>query len=152
MPKSIYLFVFASLAFCACKNEGHHNHSHGHNHGHETSHAHAHDHPHHTEAETGVIHTVYFWLKDDVSEEDRKTFEQALNDLAKVPSISEYYWGKPAGTEARDVTDQSFDYAINVFFDSVEDEAAYQIDPLHLKFVEAFGKIFETVKVYDNTY
>lgn len=101
---------------------------------------------------TPLIHTVYFWLVDDVTEDRKKAFEQALQDLSKVPSIDKYYWGVPAKTADRDVTEKSYDYAINVFFDSVEDEAAYQIDPLHLKFVEENKALFKEVIVYDNTF
>ncbi len=102
--------------------------------------------------ENGLIHTVYFWLTDDVTEERKKEFEQALIDLSKVPSIDKFYWGPPAVTVDRDVIDKSYDYAINVFFKSVEAEEEYQIDPLHLKFVETQKEIFKTVKVYNNLY
>ena len=91
-----------------------------------------------TIAASGLIHTVYFWLNDSVSQQEKLEFEQALRDLSKVPSIHKYYWGKPAKTAERPVTDQSYDYAINVFFSSTEQEAKYQIDPLHLKFVDRY--------------
>ena len=100
----------------------------------------------------GLIHTVYFWLTDDVTEERKKEFEQALIDLGKVPSIDKYYWGTPAATTSRDVVDSSYDYAINVFFKSIEAEAEYQIDPLHLEFVEGQKAIFKKVIVYNNLY
>lgn len=101
---------------------------------------------------TPLIHTVYFWLTDDLPIRRKKEFEQALEDLSKVPSIDKFYWGVPAKTADRDVTEKSYDYAINVFFKSVADEAAYQIDPLHLKFVEENKAIFKEVIVYDNTF
>ncbi len=101
--------------------------------------------------ETGMIHTVYFWLADDITNERKMKFEKGLEDLSQVPSISKFYWGAPALTADRDVIDNSYDYAINVFFKSVEDEAAYQIDPIHLKFIEDHKEIFKEVKVYDNT-
>jgi len=102
--------------------------------------------------ETPMIHNVYFWLVDDITEEGKKVFEKGLEDLGLVPSIEKYYWGKPAATEERDVIDASYHYAINVFFKSLEDQAAYQIDPLHLKFVADHEAIFKKVIVYDNTY
>jgi len=102
--------------------------------------------------ETGMVHTVYFWLTDDVTEERKKEFEQALIDLSTVPSIDKFYWGTPAATTPRDVIDDSYDYAINVFFESIEAEAAYQVDPIHDKFVETQKAIFRVVKVYNNLY
>lgn len=103
-------------------------------------------------AETKLIHTVYFWLVDDITDERKKAFEKALEDLSVVPSIDKFYWGVPAATEERGVIDNSYDYAINVFFNSLEDQLAYQVDPLHLKFVEENEAIFGKVIVYDNTY
>lgn len=105
-----------------------------------------------TMAENGLIHTVFFWLPEETTDERRKEFEQALIDLSKVPSIAKFYWGPPAETVSRDVVDSSYDYAINVFFKSVEAEAEYQVDPLHKKFVEEQKEIFEKVVVYNNTY
>lgn len=102
--------------------------------------------------DTGLIHTVYFWLPEDISKERKLEFEQALRDLSKVPSIARYYWGPPAATEDRAVIDNSYDYAINVFFVDIAAQDAYQIDPLHLKFVEEQKEIFEKVIVYDNMY
>jgi len=103
-------------------------------------------------AESGLIHTVYFWLTDDITEERKKEFEQALIDLGEVPSIDKYYWGPPAKTVERDVIDATYDYAINVFFKSIEAEDEYQVDPIHLKFVETQKDIFKVVKVYNNLY
>ena len=105
-----------------------------------------------TMAENGLIHTVYFWLNDDVTEDRKKEFEQALIDLSEVPSIENFYWGPPAVTVDRDVIDKSYDYAINVFFKSVEAEQEYQVHPIHLKFVETQKGIFKVVKVYNNLY
>jgi len=103
-----------------------------------------------SKASSGLVHTVYFWLKADTSPEQRKTFEAALVSLGKVKSIDKYYWGKPAPTPQRDVVDHSYDYAINVFFKSLEDEASYAVDPDHDKFRIEFGPMFEKVIVYDN--
>ncbi len=97
-----------------------------------------------------MIHTVYFWFKDEVPQERKVAFEKDLAELGKVPSIQSYYYGPPAPTENRDVVDSSYDMAINVHFASVEDEAAYQIDPIHLKFVEECKDLWDKVVVYDN--
>lgn len=104
-----------------------------------------------SEATSPLIHTVYFWLVDDITEERKKAFEKALEDLSLVPSIGKFYWGVPAATEERGVIDNSYHYAINVFFDSLEDQLAYQVDPLHLKFVKENEAEFKKVIVYDNT-
>ena len=50
----------------------------------------------------------------------------------------------------RGVVDNSYDYAINVHFNSVADEKAYQSEPIHLEFIENHNEIWEKVIVYDN--
>lgn len=99
---------------------------------------------------TQLIHTVFFWLKEDLSEEQKSKFEKSLIALGEVPSILEYYYGPPAATTARDVIDHSYSWALNVHFASIEDEAAYQVDPIHLKFVEDNKDLWYKVVVYDN--
>lgn len=97
-----------------------------------------------------LIHTVYFWLKEDLSEEQNNSFEQSLIALGKVPSILSYHYGPPAATTERGVIDNSYSWALNVHFNSIEDEAAYQVDPIHLKFVEENKDLWYKVVVYDN--
>ena len=80
----------------------------------------------------------------------RKDFiENGLPALAKVPSIQSVSWGPPAGTP-REVVDNSYDLAWIVNFASAEDEREYQVDPLHVEFVEKYKPIFDRVQVYDN--
>ncbi len=97
-----------------------------------------------------MVHTVYFWLQEDISEEDKLAFEEAIQKLGTVPTIKHYYWGPPAPTEARGVVDNSYDYALNVFFEKLEDHDVYQTHPIHLDFIEKNQDKWTTVKVYDN--
>ena len=59
--------------------------------------------------------------------------------------------GTPAPTEARDVVDHSYSVSYMAMFDSKEDQAAYQIDPIHIKFVDENEHLWEKVIVYDST-
>ena len=97
-----------------------------------------------------MAHTVFFWVKEGTTDEDKKAFEKGLEKLGTVPSIQTFYWGTPASTEKREVTDHSYDYAINAFFTSLENQLIYQEHPIHLEFIENHSHIWETVKVYDN--
>ena len=101
---------------------------------------------------TGMIHTVYFWLKDDLNDEDRQDFVRAAKELAIVPTVRKFYGGPPAGTPDRDVTNHDFDYSIHLIFMSVKDHNTYQQDPVHLKFVETQAHKFATVKVFDSEF
>jgi len=97
-----------------------------------------------------MAHTVFFWLKEGTSESDKRSFENGLEKLSTVPTIHLSYWGRPASTENRDVVDNSYQYAINSFFATVEDHDIYQEHPIHLEFIENHNAIWEKVVVYDN--
>ena len=97
----------------------------------------------------GFVHGVYFWLKKDNPELVDEFIKEGLPKLAAVPSIQSVSWGPPAGTP-RDVVDNSYDLAWIVTFKSAEDQDKYQVDPIHLEFVEKYKSIFDHVQVYDN--
>ena len=100
--------------------------------------------------ETGFVHTVFFWFNDDVTDEQKKQFADiGLADLITCKTIYKGYYGLPAQSP-REVVDNSYGYALNCFFKSAEDEAIYQNDPQHLKFIETYKHLWKRVQVYDN--
>ena len=106
----------------------------------------------HSEIKTktpGFIHTVYFWFKKDNPELLKEFIEKGLPKLATVPSIQSVHWGPPAGTP-RDVVDNSYDMAWIVTFDNAAEQDKYQVDPIHVEFVELYKSLFERVQVYDS--
>ncbi len=99
----------------------------------------------------GMLHTVYFWLQPGLSTEDKAAFVAGAKALGGAPTVAACYVSSPAATPERDVTDHSFDYSLHLMFKDVADHDAYQIDPVHLKFVAEQADKFATVKVYDST-
>ncbi|MFK7775483.1 MAG: Dabb family protein [Saprospiraceae bacterium] len=100
--------------------------------------------------ETGFIHTVFFWMNENVTDEQKNNFtKNGLGELVKVSSIYKSYFGPPAKTP-REVVDNSYDFALICHFKNKEDQDAYQIDPIHLKFIEDFKDLWKEVIVYDN--
>jgi hypothetical protein len=97
-----------------------------------------------------MTHIVYFWAKPNLSATDKQKFETGLGSLLKIKSLKNGYVGKPAATDARDVVDNSYDYSLILFFDDVKAHDAYQIDPIHLKFVEENKQYWTRVVVYDS--
>jgi hypothetical protein len=98
-------------------------------------------------AENGkMIHQVFFWLKDG---QDVEEFKKEASKLSTCPTVSNFYIGTPAPTEGRDVVDNTYQVACTFFFDSLEDQNAYQVDPIHLEFIERNSEKWESVKVYD---
>lgn len=99
---------------------------------------------------TGFVHVVYFWLNEDISDEDRQRFEsEGLTSLATCPTIQKVYYGPPA-MSPRDVVDNSYDFAWVCHFKNKADQDAYQTEPIHLKFIEDFSSMWTKVQVYDN--
>lgn len=95
-------------------------------------------------------HHVYFWLQDDgITAEDRAQFEKGLKDLLDIKTIIGGAWGVPADTELREVSEQSWHYALSLRFASIADHDAYQVDPAHDAFVSQFSKLWEKVRVMD---
>ena len=105
----------------------------------------------HSNEDQPLIHTVYFWLDADLSEDDIAEFEDGLVKLGTISTIDKYYWGKPAATEDRGVIDNSYSYAINVHFNSIQAHDTYQTHPKHLEFLKQAPK-WTKVVVYDNEF
>ncbi len=95
-------------------------------------------------------HHVYFWLKEDhKTDSDRAIFEKGLAALFEIPLVKGGRWAVPAKVMERPVIDQSWDYALTMRFDSVEDHDAYQDFPKHHDFIATCSHMWERVEVRD---
>lgn len=108
----------------------------------------ANSHPKKKEMKNVFIHHVYFWLKNAGNTTDRDKLVEGLTKLSNVKTIKSFHIGKPAATN-RDVIDTSYAVSWCVFFDNDADQASYQTDPIHLKFVEDYSHLWAKVIVYD---
>lgn len=97
-----------------------------------------------------LIHHVFFWLKEPENELHKKQLVNALHALLKVETIRVSHIGYPAGTESRDVVDHSYSVSYMVMFDDQAGQDAYQVHPLHVKFVEENAHLWKKVVVYDS--
>lgn len=97
-----------------------------------------------------LIHHVYFWLKEPKNEAHKKQLVKALNELLRIETIKLSHIGFPAGTESRDVVDHSYSVSYMIIFDDQEGQDAYQVHPLHVKFVEENAHLWSKVIVYDS--
>lgn len=100
-------------------------------------------------AESTFIHHVYFWLKNPGNEADTEKLIAGLKKLSAVKTIHSFHIGKPASTN-REVIDRSYAVSWCVFFKTDADQASYQTDPVHLKFVEECSPLWTKVIVYDS--
>jgi hypothetical protein len=95
------------------------------------------------------IHHVYFWLKNPSSAEDLEKLLDGLDKLSKVKTIKMFHIGKPAATN-RPVIERSYAVSWFCLFDDAAGQEAYQVDPIHLKFVEECQHVWDKVIVYDS--
>lgn len=100
---------------------------------------------------TGMLqHTVYFYINEDVTPEQKSEFEDGLRELLSISSIYKAELGVPGETEERDVTDHSFAYSIFTWFETLEDYRIYDEHPDHLEFIDTYNALWSDVKVYDS--
>lgn len=103
-----------------------------------------------TKSTSGMLqHTVFFYLNDDVTADEREQFEAGLVKLLEIPEIYRSETGVPAKTAERDVTDHSYGYAIYTWFETMEDYVGYDEHPDHLEFIDTYNHLWADVKVYD---
>jgi hypothetical protein len=94
------------------------------------------------------VHHVYFWLK---APSDAQARDALIAGLRTLTAVSEVLWshiGVPAESE-RGVVDDSYSVSWLVFLADKAAEDRYQVDPIHLKFVEDCSALWERVVVYD---
>ena len=94
------------------------------------------------------IHTVFFWLKRNVSDVEREMFENELNKLTLDPEILRRLVGRPAETK-REVIDSSYDFGISLSFENLASHDRYQAGDAHQDFLKNCQSLWESVKVYD---
>lgn len=94
------------------------------------------------------IHHVYFWLKHPDSAEDKRALLEGLKKLSAVKTIRMCHIGVPADTN-REVIDRSYSVSWLVVFENEDDQASYQTDPIHLRFVEECSSLWQKVTVFD---
>lgn len=104
---------------------------------------------HEAGSEEALVHTVFFWFNDNVTEEQGAAFYEDLKKLREIDQIIHGWIGVPAPTEARGVIDASYDYSITFVFESVAAEQEYQVHPEHKEFVEKNSHLWDKVVVYD---
>lgn len=94
------------------------------------------------------IHHVYFWLHEN-NESNRSQLIEGLQKLSSVTTIQQFHIGVPAATD-RGVIDNSYSVSWMLLFNSPEDQESYQVDPIHLNFVETCSHLWSKVVVFDS--
>ena len=96
-----------------------------------------------------LVHTVYFWLKPELTAAQRADFRRGVESLGGIKAVEKFYVGPPARTEKRPIIDDTYSVALTVVCQDVAAHDAYQVDPIHLAFVNAFKTFWNRVQIYD---
>jgi hypothetical protein len=96
-----------------------------------------------------LVHTVFFYLKPELTSAQRETFRREVARLGEIPEVKTFYLGTPAPVPPRPVIDLSFSYSITCVFDDVPAHDVYQAHPVHLEFIARCKELWSRVQVYD---
>lgn len=96
-----------------------------------------------------LVHTVLFWLRPGISDEERAAFAAGLETLKGIAHATAVYTGTPAETAPRPVVERGYDYALTVVLADVAAHDAYQADPIHHAFLHDCKRYFDRVSVID---
>ena len=96
-----------------------------------------------------LVHTVYFWLKPELTAAQRADFRKGVESLGGIKSVEKIYVGVPAKTEKRPIIDDSYSVALTVLCKDIAAHDAYQVDPIHLAFVNTCKQYWNRVQIYD---
>ena len=93
------------------------------------------------------VHSVYFWLKSDLTPAQEALFVERATALTTLPSVTHGWIGKPAATD-RPVIDRTYSYGLVVVFEDEAGHDDYQVHPIHDAFRELHD-MWTAVKIYD---
>ncbi len=96
-----------------------------------------------------IIHSVFFWLKPELTDAQRAEFVAGAESLHGIASVQSLFLGRPAPIVPRPVVDGSYTYALSITFKDVAGHDAYQVDPAHRAFVDKFKPFWNKVQIYD---
>lgn len=96
-----------------------------------------------------IVHHVFFWLKTPDSKADRDALIAGLRTLSGIDTVRGIHIGVPADTAQRGVIDTSYSVSEILLFDDVAGQDAYQVHPIHKKFVADCEHLWQRVVVYD---
>lgn len=95
-----------------------------------------------------IAHHVLFWLKADITEEQKTAFRNSLATLENIEVVKTFHLGTPAPIE-RAVVDTTYTFSLLLIFEDMAGHDVYQVHPLHKAFLDEFRVFFDKVVIYD---
>ncbi len=96
-----------------------------------------------------LVHTVLFWLKEDLDDAQRAAFRKGLESLRGIETVEDLHVGTPAPTPPRPIIDNTYSFGLTVIFRDMAGHDAYQVHGLHKAFLDAFASYWIRVQIYD---
>ncbi len=96
-----------------------------------------------------LVHSVYFFLKETVSDSEIIEFGKSVEALADIETVHGFYLGTPAATPDRPIIEKGYAFAMTILFQTMEDHNIYQEHPLHQAFIRNNKRLWEKVVIYD---
>jgi hypothetical protein len=94
-------------------------------------------------------HVVIFWTDPNDAQSADKLIAGAEQYLRPIPGVKSFHIGRMVKSH-RPVVDQSYQAALNLVFENKKAQDDYQVNPMHLEFVEkVFKKVCTRCVVYD---
>ena len=94
------------------------------------------------------IHSVYFWLRPDLTYEQHTQFLAGVQSLTTIKGVQHAYVGVPAPTD-RPIIQRGYSTSLIVIFADQAAHDAYQVDAIHDQFRAQCGEFWHTVVIYD---
>ncbi|HRE29240.1 MAG TPA: Dabb family protein [Anaerolineales bacterium] len=94
------------------------------------------------------IHTVYFWLRQDLTPDQHAQFHAGVHSLTMIESVHAGYVGRPAPTE-RAIIERGYSTGLIVIFADQLAHDRYQVDPVHDRFRETCATFWDKIVIYD---
>jgi hypothetical protein len=95
------------------------------------------------------VHSVYFWLNRDLSDDQRRQIRHELGLLVGIETVECGFVGAPAETRAP-VIDRTWDLALTLVFQNKDGHDAYATHPAHEAFVTRYSSSWQKVLIYDS--
>jgi hypothetical protein len=93
-------------------------------------------------------HSVYFWLREDLSSSQVTAFLDGIESLRRIDSVQKGFIGTPAATD-RAVIERSYSHALVLLFPDAEAHDAYQVHPVHDAFRQRCAGFWSKIVIYD---
>jgi hypothetical protein len=94
------------------------------------------------------IHSVYFWLREDLTASERERFEHGVHSLAAIDEVASGYIGTPAPTD-RPVIERGYSRSLVFLFADQRAHDAYQAHPVHDRFREDCAGYWRDIRIFD---